>query len=858
MLSLKNITKTYQTGSVKFGALNDVSVSFRKSEFVSILGPSGCGKTTLLNIIGGLDRYSSGDLVIEGKSTKDFTDKDWDTYRNHRVGFVFQSYNLIPHQTVLQNVELALTLSGVDKKERKRRATEALQRVGLGDKLKNRPNQLSGGQMQRVAIARALVNDPEIVLADEPTGALDTESSVQIMEVLKEISKTRLVVMVTHNPELAEQYSTRIVRLLDGKIQSDTQPYNPRKTKYEEEPKKSTKKRMSFFTAMSLSFKNLMTKKARTALVAVAGSIGIIGIALILAISSGFSNYVNKMQQETLSSYPITLSNQDYDISNLMQMFFSSTTGQSATNMDKVYTKNELTTMLQEFNTSSQKNDLASFKAYLDSEGAEKLEEYTTAIQYEYPVDINAFFDSAENGLTCVNPSTVFADKITEYAITHPNMTEDQQMRFGLLNYMFGNTSSFYSNEFWGEMLDNQAFLQSQYELVGSGSQWANEANEVMIVLDKNNQLTDYTLMGLGLIDQDLLTNYMDNYINNDQEIAPINASFTYEQILGLEYKLILESSFFQDINNDGKYVDIRTLKTTNPSEYASRVAALYADDANTISIRVAGLIRPKADVTTASISTAVAYTSALTDLVIERNNANNLIAAQKATTTTNVLTGEAFDTTTISALAQQADVLASLGYVDTNNPSAIYLYPTKFEDKEVIANVITEYNNACLALGDDSKVITYSDTVGTMMSSISTIISAITYVLIAFVAVSLVVSSIMIGIITYISVIERTKEIGVLRSVGASKKDVKRVFTAESFLIGLSSGLLGVIVAGLLTIPINIVLSSVAGISGVAMLPIVGAVILVAISVILTFIAGLIPARIAAKKDPVVALRAE
>ena len=865
MLTLKNITKTYQTGTVKFGALDNVSLSFRKSEFVSILGPSGCGKTTMLNIVGGLDRYTSGDLIIDGRSTKDYADKDWDTYRNHKVGFVFQSYNLIPHQTVLQNVELALTLSGIDKNERKERAIEALTKVGLADKIKSRPNQLSGGQMQRVAIARALVNDPEIVLADEPTGALDTESSVQIMELLKEISKDRLIVMVTHNPELAEKYSTRIVRLLDGRVLSDTMPYDEETEKVEvveqppQEEKKSKKKRMSFFTAMGLSFKNLLTKKARTLLVAFAGSIGIIGIALILAISSGFSGYVDKMQKDTLSTYPVSVSNKAYDMNSLMQVFFSSTSNQEAVGTDKVYTKNELTTMLKEFNTSTASNDLKSFKAYLEGDGKTEIESVTTAIQYVYNVGVNAYYNSSQNGLVAVNPSTVFADKISAYPLTHPMTTQDQQTRYGLLNMMFGSKSSFYSNEFWAEMINNQEFLNEQYDLIGDGSEWADSANEIMIVVDENNQITDYTLFGLGLLDQDQLDVLLDAYINNTQQIEGFSTTFEYSDLLGLNYKLILDYEYFEQ-QADGTYLDIRSLKSTNPALYESKISALYADANVGVDISVSGIIKPKENVSSTSIDAVVGYTSALTQLLAEKANQSAVVQAQlTAGQTKNILTNQPFDTSSeVSVQAQYLGVLSNLGYVDLSTPEEINIFPTKFEDKDVINAFITDYNSAVLAAGEDSKVISYSDTVGTMMASISLIISAITYVLIAFVGVSLVVSSIMIGIITYISVIERTKEIGVLRSVGASKKDVKRVFTAESFIIGLASGVFGIIISLLLIIPINILLAHFTEISGMASLPVLGAVALVAVSVLLTLIAGLIPARVAAKKDPVIALRAE
>lgn len=851
MIKLKKIKKEYKQNDVSCKALKGIDIEFRKSEFVSILGPSGCGKTTTLNILGGLDRYTSGDLIINGKSTKEFKDKDWDNYRNHSVGFVFQSYNLIPHQSVLQNVELALTLSGVSKKERKERATEALKKVGLGDKLKNKPSQLSGGQMQRVAIARALVNDPEIVLADEPTGALDTESSLQIMELLKEISKDKLIVMVTHNPELAEKYSTRIVKLLDGEIVSDSMPYNSSKEKEEKpEPKQDKKKtKMSFFTALSLSFKNLLTKKARTILVAFAGSIGIIGIALILAISSGFSNYVTKMQEDTLSSYPVEINNSNYDMSALMKIFFNDGKETSTNPNDKVYTKNELTDMLAQFNMSSQSNDLKSLKTYIDA-NQDKVSEFASAVQYVYGFDVNAYFQNSINNNGnpfIVNPTTVFSDVISNYALTHTlENGSDKKIRFDLLTYMFGSTSSYYSNVFWSEMIDNKTLLQSQYDVVAGN--WTNSATEVMIVLDKNNQISDYTLFGLGLLDQSKLNNLLDEYINNTAEVTTTSTTFEYNDLLNLEYKIIPESFYF-DKQVDNTYIDIRDYKATNPTLYEQKISDLYNN--HSISVSVAGIIKEKPEASNNSINSVIAYNSSLTQLIIDTNNSSEVVTAQLQTTSTNVLTNQNFEDN-----KTQKDVLAKLGYVDMSSPEKIYIYPVDFEAKEDISSFIDEYNSLCLSTGEDNKVITYSDTIGTMMSSITLIISAISYVLIAFVSVSLVVSSIMIGIITYISVIERKKEIGVLRSIGASKRDVKRVFTAESFIIGLTSGLLGIIVTLLFIIPINIILKNLTDIASIAFLPATSAIILILISVALTFIAGLIPAKIAAKKDPVIALR--
>ena len=861
MLKLKDIKKTYLVGDQKVEALKGVSVEFRKSEFVSILGQSGCGKTTLLNIIGGLDCYTSGDLIINGKSTKKYKDKDWDNYRNHRVGFVFQSYNLIPHQTVLENVELALTLSGVSRKERKQRAIKVLEQVGLKDKIKNKPSQLSGGQMQRVAIARALVNDPEIILADEPTGALDSATSVQIMELLKEISKDKLIVMVTHNPELAQKYSTRIIKLLDGNIIEDNNPYTSEDEKQETEvvnknlsfKKTEKKKRMSFFTALFLSLKNLLTKKGRTMLVSFAGSIGIIGISLVLAISSGFSTYVNQMQKDTLSSYPVELTNSNYDMSSLMKIFVNTNDGKVTHGDDKVYTKQELTDMLSKFNASSSQSDLVSFKNYIETDGKEELKKYVSAISYDYGAKINAYYNSVDNGLISANATTVFADIISSYPASHPEMasSQDKQLRYGLLSYMFGSKSGYYKNEFWSEMLDNSDLLNSQYDLVGTGSKWAKEYNEINIVVDKNNEISDYTLYGLGLLKQEDLNTLLDNYINN-KEPDKITNTFTYEDLLNLKYKLILESDYFE-LQADGTYKDIRTYKDTDYATYLAKLQTLY--DEKGIDVKVVGLIKEKENASALSISTPIAYTTKLTEYIINHNNESSLIVSQMSNNEKNILTNENFDTSKDIA-KQKQDVLATLGYADMNSPQAIYLYPINFESKTKISDFISRYNNQMVKNGEEEKVITYSDTIGTMMKSISTIISAITYVLIAFVGVSLVVSSIMIGIITYISVIERTKEIGVLRSVGASKKDISRVFTAESFIIGLASGLFGILISILLIIPINIVLKYYTGLVGIATLPVLGAVILVLISIVLTLIAGFIPAKIAAKKDPVIALR--
>ena len=868
MLKLIDVEKTYKMGDLETHALKGINLEFRKSEFVSILGPSGCGKTTLLNIIGGLDKYSSGDLVINEKSTKEYKDKDWDAYRNHSIGFVFQSYNLIPHQTVLENVELALTLSGVSKEERKKRATEVLKKVGLEDKLKNKPNQLSGGQMQRVAIARALVNDPEIILADEPTGALDTASSVQIMELLKEISKDKLIIMVTHNPDLATKYSTRIVSLLDGKVTGDTNPFDSSTLEKQEKQlltvaddstltkrelkKKNKKRRMSFFTAFMLSLKNLLTKKGRTILVTFAGSIGIIGIALILAISTGFSGYIDRMQQDTLSTYPVTIQTEVYDMAGLMQIFMSDSDDGVILEDGTIHTKDELTEMLSQFNSSTAQNNLKELKAYFDTTAKDELSKYASAIQYGYDLSINAYLNSDINGLVPVNSTEIFNNVINEYYIENQAYLQtnvDAYRRFSLIAGMFSENSTFsvFSSTFWSEMLDNQVLLEEQYELVGENSRWATEYNEIMIVVDKNYQITDYTLFALGLLDQSKLENLLNNYVTGTDSDAE-ETTFSYEELLNTEYKIIPRSSYF--VNIDGLYVDINDLKDTNREEYNRYLQEIYNDPTKTITLKVAGIIRENPDSSAHSISTNIGYTSKLTDYIIQFCTESEVVDLQR-NSETNIQTGENFDTQNTLEAA-----LLDLGYIDKESPSSIKIYPKDFESKSMIMNIIEEYNSLMLSQDKQENIITYSDTIGTMMSTISTIISAITYVLIAFVGVSLIVSSIMIGIITYISVIERTKEIGVLRSIGASKRDVSRVFTAESFIIGISSGIFGIVVSLLLTIPINVILYSFTGISNMASLPVIGAIILILISVLLTLFAGLFPSRVTAKKDPVVALR--
>ncbi len=874
MLKLVNISKTYVSGEVKTQALKEINLQFRKNEFVSILGPSGCGKTTMLNIIGGLDKYTFGDLIINGVSTKEYKDKDWDKYRNHSIGFVFQSYNLIPHQTVLENVQLALTLSGISKEESKKRAIKVLTRVGLKDKLNNKPSQLSGGQMQRVAIARALVNDPEIILADEPTGALDSKSSVQIMNLLKEISKDKLIIMVTHNADIANEYSSRIVNLLDGEVISDTNPYIQEEDIKEDKllsvsndedltksqlRKKNKKKRMSFFTALSLSFKNLLTKKGRTILVTFAGSIGIIGIALILAISSGFSTYVDRTQQDTLSTYPITIQTDSYNLAGLMQIFMSDNDDGGIVLEDgKVHTKNELTEMLSKFNSSTSQNNLNTLKSYLDTPQVnERLLKYASAIQYDYNLDINAYLKNEKNGLVPVNSTEIFNDVIKNYAMENPGI--EQNKKFKLLAGMFSENATFsvFSSTFWSEMLDNQKMLEEQYELVGEGSHFATEYNEIMIVVDENYKISDYTLFALGLLEQSKLESLLDNYIKGEDSNAE-ETTFSYEELLNTEYKIITKSSYFVKNESTNLYENINDFKQTNPERYESELNKIYEDDSKTITLKVAGILREKPNTSAHSITTNISYTSKLTEYIIDFCLQSEVIKAQMASPETSVITGQNFadSSQTSQEKVTYNSTLSQLGYIDIDTPYSIKIYPKDFQSKTEINIIIEEYNNKMISENKQENIITYSDTIGTMMSTISTIISAITYVLIAFVGVSLVVSSIMIGIITYISVLERTKEIGILRSVGASKRDVSRVFTAESFIIGLSSGLFGILVSVIFIIPINIILKSFTDIAGLASLPIIGGIVLVLISIILTLIAGFIPSKLAAKKDPVVALR--
>ena len=997
MLELKNIHKIYKSGENFVNALQGIDLQFRKSDFVSILGPSGCGKTTMLNIIGGLDHYTEGDLVIDGRSTKDYKDRDWDGYRNHRIGFVFQSYHLIPHQSVLQNVELALTLSGVSKRERRKAAIAALEQVGLKDQLRKKPSQMSGGQMQRVAIARALVNNPDIILADEPTGALDTETSVQVMEILKEISKDRLVIMVTHNPELAEAYSTRIIRMLDGRITGDTAPLSEeekRALKEEKKPEKGKKKpSMSFATSFMLSLKNLVTKKGRTALTAFAGSIGIIGIALIFAVSQGTSSYIQYIQEDTLSSYPITLTASTVDMATLMEAFMDMGKEQASDHdLDNVYSKSVLAQMVNALNNmETMENDLRSFKTQLESDLQDedgRLYKALTGVQYTYDFDLQVYTKSPDGTVVFSDTQQLLMDAIRK------NLNMDVSAMVDMRDQMAGSMGTqMMSGEIklWNEMLSGMdgslisPVLEKQYEVI-DGGRWPAAYNEIVLVVDKNNEVDDLTLYALGLKTEEEINAIFDAVVTGET-LDSGKQSWTYEQLKDMTFKVVLNGDCFVKEENTGTYLDLR--KTDTGRRY------LYD---NGIDVKIVGIIRAKEDVNSPMLKGSIGYTKALTEYLIEQSKGNEVIAVQKENPTTDIFTGlpfgqnktdltaaekavaftEYIDTLSQSGKAeaylrilsvpsleqtqqvlQQAIATATredmeqvmvqvliqqmgigqkealeyaqamsveelteiysqmvvmqfrmelsnqvrkqmagvpqeqlvmmltgamatftqeqlalyydevtefsestleenlriLGAVDLDNPATISLYASSFENKDTLEAYINDYNKSV----EELKQIKYTDYVGLIMSAVTTIIDAITYVLIAFVAISLIVSSIMIGVITLISVQERTKEIGILRALGASKRNVSSLFNAETVIVGLAAGLLGVGVTYLLCIPINAIIYHLTKISQLrAVLPGNVAVVLVIISVVLTLICGLIPARSAAKKDPVVALRTE
>ncbi|MEE1075572.1 MAG: ABC transporter ATP-binding protein/permease [Acutalibacteraceae bacterium] len=872
MLRLKNITKEYVTGDTKVEALKGVNLEFRENEFVSILGQSGCGKTTLLNIIGGLDRYTDGDLYINGKSTKLYKDSDWDTYRNHTIGFIFQSYNLIPHQTVLSNVELALTLSGVSAEERRKRATDALEKVGLADQLNKKPNQMSGGQMQRVAIARALVNNPDILLADEPTGALDSETSVQIMELLKEIAKDRLVIMVTHNPDLAEEYSTRIIRLLDGKVIDDTAPFS---TEGEEQKdvKPIKKPSMSFITALSLSLNNLMTKKTRTFLTSFAGSIGIIGIALILSLSSGVNAYIARVEEETLSSYPITIEEAGMDMSGLANDLMGEETEGVRKDAEKIYSQNIMTEMMSTMINGISANNLEAFKSHIEK--TEAFSEYSSEIEYGYSTPLNIYSEDGEH----INPNQIFATIMASMGTTVENSAA-----------MPTASSPFMNTEVWHQLFDNKEYLTEQYEVVAG--KFPEEYNEVVLIVNRNNQISDYTLYSLGLKDTDELKEMVEKAKKGEKIEATKEVSYTYDQILDLKFKLLVNSDYFEK-TGDNIWTD-----RTDDSIYIQSIL----DDAQ--EIKVVGILRPSENSINSQTSGFIGYKSDLMGKLIYDVNQSEIVRYQKSNPELNVFTGFPFENnfeamgfaelnmyiSTLpeeeqyqynsyisqmlaqgkteeeiaevfrKALSSQSNIatydgnLALMGVSDINKPSIINIYPKDFEAKDSISELISQYNDKA----EEDKKIIYTDYVGLMMSSVTTIINAISYILIAFVSISLIVSSIMIGIITYISVLERTKEIGILRAMGASKRDISNVFNAETLIVGFVAGTLGIIVTLLMLIPINAIIKALTDISNLAHLPVMGAIILILISMLLTFIAGLFPSKIAANKDPVTALRTE
>lgn len=841
MLQLQHISKVYHTANQEFHALKDISIRFRENEFVSILGQSGSGKTTLLNIIGGLDQYTSGDLLIQGKSTKQFKDRDWDSYRNHTIGFVFQSYNLIGHQTALSNVEIAMTLSGVSKAERKKRAIEALERVGLKDHLYKKPSQMSGGQMQRIAIARALVNNPKVVLADEPTGALDSETSVQIMELLKDIAKERLVIMVTHNPELAKTYSTRIVQVLDGNILSDSNPYEPTEEKTQGDIQ-FTKTKMNFLTALALSFNNLLTKKGRTFLIAFAGSIGIIGIALILALSNGVSDYVKKVQEDTLVSLPLTISEQNQ--SNLLAT--------SPDLSDKPFKENnELgvnTVLTKLLKKQIGKNDLASFKKYLE-ENVSQVEALTKDVRYQYNLQPYIYETDTSNGPKSILPSTL-ADEVE---------TSNQTMKGYLHNI-----------DYWSELSSDTNMLESQYDVLEG--RLPTDKSEIVLIADENNEISDLLLYSLRIKDP--------SELNDAKKLDELGSqTYQYSDFIGKTFKAVVNTNRFVKENNQwiNKIDDKSYMKTQIE---------------NGLELKIVGVLRQKEGTRSSvnSPSGGVAYTSALIDYTSEQIQNSDIVKEQEANPTINVFTGKEFakdpkpfnsaDLTEEEKIQlakmtpeQQAQYvqqyndnlaatyeenLAKLGVIDKSKPAAIEFYTSSFQQKQELKDFINAYNTAKKDAGDDDKVLAYSDDIQTIMSSITTMVGVITTVLVGFVAISLIVSSIMIAIITYISVLERTKEIGILRAMGASKKDIRRIFTAETAIEGFISGVLGIAITLLATFPINAIVAQTTKVDGVAQLPWDAALILILISIVLTVLAGLIPSRIAAKKDPVESLRSE
>ena len=883
MLTLSNIHKEYASGELRVEALKGVSLSFRKNEFVAVLGPSGCGKTTLLNIIGGLDRYTQGDLIIKGRSTREYKDADWDSYRNHSVGFVFQSYNLIPHQTVLSNVELALTLGGVPAKERRRRAVQALERVGLGDQLNKKPNEMSGGQMQRVAIARALVNDPEILLADEPTGALDSETSVQIMDVLKEIATDRLVIMVTHNPELAAQYATRTIRLLDGRVTDDTMPFDGQDD-MAQPPARTGATSMHFGTALHLSLNNLMTKKGRTFMVALAGSIGIIGIALILSLSNGVNEYIKSVEEDTLAQYPLTIESETMNQSALLTAMMSASSGKDIPHEEgRVYSSNVMGDLMSAMVSEVNANDLPSFKAYLD--GSQKIADLTSSIAYEYGSTLRIYNRNAVGGVQQVQPSTVIDTMTNSSMMSNANALASMSSMSSL-----SQMTSMYNMNVFFELAGPSVHRSGSYELLAG--HMPQKYDELLLVVGEDDDISDTTLYTLGLRDQSEVQQLFMTLLTGST-VQTETISYSYDDLLNLTFTLVLPGNLYQE-QGDGIYADIS----------GDEAAMSQALDQG-VTLHIAGIARSSSNSMISSMMAGgVGYTHELVEYVVSANNETPAVKAQRAHPDTDIFTGINFSggvdmepsmemldaylnslpqeqQTAVRAMIgmmseerilsmmraemakQKTDAtyesnLAKLNATNLDTPTQIKIYPIDFESKQRIVDLIEQYNAQMQAAGHEEGVIRYTDYVGSLMSSVTTIVDTISYVLIAFVSISLVVSSIMIGIITYISVLERTKEIGILRAMGASKGDVSRVFTAETLIIGLVAGFLGVLVTWLLTFPINALIHHLTQINAAAILPGGAAAILVAISMLLTILAGAIPSRMAAKKDPVVALRTE
>ena len=883
MLTLSNIHKEYASGELRVEALKGVSLSFRKNEFVAVLGPSGCGKTTLLNIIGGLDRYTQGDLIIKGRSTREYKDADWDSYRNHSVGFVFQSYNLIPHQTVLSNVELALTLGGVPAKERRRRAVQALERVGLGDQLNKKPNEMSGGQMQRVAIARALVNDPEILLADEPTGALDSETSVQIMDVLKEIASDRLVIMVTHNPELAAQYATRTIRLLDGRVTDDTMPFDGQDD-MAQPPARTGATSMHFGTALHLSLNNLMTKKGRTFMVALAGSIGIIGIALILSLSNGVNEYIKSVEEDTLAQYPLTIESETMNQSALLTAMMSASSGKDIPHEEgRVYSSNVMGDLMSAMVSEVNANDLPSFKAYLD--GSQEIADLTSSIAYEYGSTLRIYNRNAVGGVQQVQPSTVIDTMTNSSMMSNANALASMSSMSSL-----SQMTSMYNMNVFFELAGVNNQRHGNYELLAG--HMPQKYDELLLVVGEDDDISDTTLYTLGLRDQSEVQQLFMTLLTGST-VQTETISYSYDDLLNLTFTLVLPGNLYQE-QGDGIYADIS----------GDEAAMSQALDQG-VTLHIAGIARSSSNSMISSMMAGgVGYTHELVEYVVSANNETPAVKAQRAHPDTDIFTGINFSggvdmepsmemlDTYLNSLPQEQQTamramigmmseerilsmmraemakqktdatyesnLAKLNATNLDTPTQIKIYPIDFESKQRIVDLIEQYNAQMQAAGHEEGVIRYTDYVGSLMSSVTTIVDTISYVLIAFVAISLVVSSIMIGIITYISVLERTKEIGILRAMGASKGDVSRVFTAETLIIGLVAGFLGVLVTWLLTFPINALIHHLTQINAAAILPGGAAAILVAISMLLTILAGAIPSRMAAKKDPVVALRTE